>query len=140
MDPILKKMTWKEGMNIQVWNAPSELEPLLSEWEKEGLIKPSIKPDFMLAFVQNEVEVKKYFFEMQALAPNDQQIWIAYPKGTSKRYKAQINRDSGWKYLSEFDYEPVRQIAINEDWSALRFRNTKFVKVMTRKTTLKDKK
>ena len=140
MDPILKKMTWKEGMNIQIWNAPSELEPLLSEWEKEGLIKPNIKPDFMLAFVQNEEEVKKYFFEMQALAPNDQQIWMAYPKGTSKRYKAQINRDSGWKYLSEFDYKPVRQIAINEDWSALRFRNTKFVKVMTRKTTLKDKK
>ena len=140
MDPILKKMTWKEGMNIQVWNAPSELEPLLSEWEKDGLIKPSIKPDFMLAFVQSEEEVKKYFFEMQALAPNDQQIWMAYPKGTSKRYKAKINRDSGWKYLSEFYYEPVRQIAINEDWSALRFRNTKFVKVMTRKTTLKDKK
>jgi len=140
MDPILKKMTWKEGMNIQVWNYPQELEELIDDWKKDGLILPAVKPDFMLAFVQTEDEVKKYFFEMQALAPDDQQIWLAYPKRTSKRYKAQINRDSGWKYLGEFEYESVRQIAINEDWSALRFRKTKFVKVMTRKFSVNDQK
>lgn len=140
MDPILKKMTWKEGMNIQVWNAPSELDELISSWNKAGLTNPAAKPDFMLAFVQTEAEVKKYFFEMQNLAPDDQQIWMAYPKGSSKKYKAQINRDSGWGYLGEFDFEPVRQIAINEDWSALRFRKTKFVKVMTRKFSVKDQK
>ena len=140
MDPLLKKMTWKEGMNIQVWNFPKELEELINSWKNDGLIDSSKSPDFMLAFVQTEEEVKKYFFEMQALAQDDQQIWLAYPKGTSKRYKAQINRDSGWKYLGEFDYEPVRQIAINEDWSALRFRKTKYVKVMTRKFSAKDQK
>ena len=138
MDPILKKMTWKEGMNIQVWNSPQELQELIDRWKRDGLILSSAKPDFMLAFVQTEEEVKKYFFEMQGLAADDQQIWLAYPKGTSKRYKAQINRDSGWKYLGGFDYESVRQIAINEDWSALRFRKTKFVKVMTRKFSVKD--
>ena len=140
MDPILKKMTWKDGMNIQVWNCPDELEYLIGSWKTDGLMDSSNSPDFMLAFVQTEQAVKKYFFEMQALAPDDQQIWLAYPKGTSKRYKAQINRDSGWKYLGEFDYESVRQIAINEDWSALRFRKTKYVKVMTRKFSVKDQK
>lgn len=138
MDPILKKMTWKVGMNIQVWNCPEELESLIEEWKNEGWIDASKSPDFMLAFVQDEEEVKKYFFKMQAKAPEDQQIWMAYPKGSSKRYKAKINRDSGWKYLGEFDYESVRQIAINEDWSALRFRKTKYVKVMTRKFSVKD--
>jgi hypothetical protein len=140
MDPLLKKMTWKEGMNIQVWNTPHDLKELVSFWEKAGLINPEVKSDFMLAFVQTEEEVKKYFFEIQAKAPKDQQIWMAYPKGTSKRYKAQINRDSGWKYLGEFDYEAVRQIAIDEDWSALRFRKSKFVKVMNRKFSVKDQK
>lgn len=140
MDPILKKMTWKEGMNIQTWNAPPELKELIESWKSAGLINPEAKPDFMLAFVQTEEEVRKYFFEMQAKAPEDQQIWLAYPKGSSKRYKAQINRDSGWKYLGEFDFEGVRQIAINEDWSALRFRKTKFIKVMSRKFSVKDQK
>lgn len=140
MDPILKKMTWKEGMNIQIWNVPPELNALISTWEAAGLIHPAVRPDFMLAFVQTEDEVKKYFFEMQNLAPEDQQIWLAYPKGTSKRYKAKINRDSGWKYLGEFDYEGVRQIAINEDWSALRFRKTTHIKVLSRKFSVKDQK
>lgn len=138
MDPTLKKMTWKEGMNIQIWNSPPELLEMISSWKSDGLINSEATPDFMLAFVQTEEEVKKYFFEMQALAPEDQQIWLAYPKGTSKRYKAKINRDSGWKYLGEFDYEGVRQIAINEDWSALRFRKTNFIKVMSRKFSVKN--
>lgn len=140
MDPLLKKMTWKEGMNIQVWNTPNDLKELVSYWEKAGLINPEVKSDFMLAFVQTEDDVKKHFFDMQALATEDQQIWMAYPKGSSKRYKSKINRDSGWKYLGEFNYEGVRQIAINEDWSALRFRNTQFIKVMTRKFSVKDQK
>ncbi len=30
MDPLLKKMTWKDGMNIQIWNAPPELKEMIS--------------------------------------------------------------------------------------------------------------
>lgn len=140
IDPLLKKMTWKEGMNIQIWNCPLEILPIIQGWENEGWIDPKKQPDFMLAFVKDEDQVRKYFSEMHTLAPEDQQIWLAYPKGSSKRYKSKINRDSGWKYLGQFNYEGVRQIAINEDWSALRFRKTKFIKVMTRKFSVKDQK
>jgi hypothetical protein len=45
-------------------------------------------------------------------------IWVAYPKGN----KASINRDSLWPILEEFDMRPVGQIAINELWSAMRYR------------------
>lgn len=133
-------MTWKEGMNIQIWNAPSELQDLISGWEKAGLINPSSAPDFMIAFVQTEAEVNTYFYELQQLASEDQQLWMAYPKGSSKRYKAEINRDSGWAYLGEFGYEGVRQIAIDEDWSALRFRSKKYIKTMTRQFSVIDQK
>ena len=33
----------------------------------------------------------------------------------------------------EAGYEPVRQVAIDEDWSALRFRKVEFIKTMNRK-------
>ena len=75
---------------------------------------------------------------MHKLSPEDEAIWLAYPKGTSKRYKSKINRDNGWKYLGQFDYEGVRQIAIDEDWSALRFRKIRFIKTMTRKFSVKN--
>ena len=33
-------------------------------------------------------------------AEGDAVIWFAYPKGTSKNYKSEINRDSGWSALN----------------------------------------
>ena len=59
-------------------------------------------------------------------------MWYAYPKGTSKRYTCEFNRDNGWAVVGEQGFEPVRQVAIDEDWSALRFRKVSFIKTMTR--------
>ncbi|RIW17529.1 hypothetical protein D0X99_05680 [Algoriphagus lacus] len=139
MDPILKKMNFKAGMKIGVWNVPTDLESLIETWRKEGWMAGSNeKPNFLLAFVETEEEVGKIFPQLHSLSPEDEILWMAYPKGTSKKYKAQINRDSGWKKVGELDYEVVRQIAIDADWSALRFRKVKFIKTMTRKFSTKD--
>ena len=47
-------------------------------------------------------------------------------------YKCDFNRDNGWTRLGELGFEPVRQVAIDDDWSALRFRRVGFIKTMTR--------
>jgi hypothetical protein len=77
--------------------------------------------------------------QVDALAPTlalkvegDAIVWFAYPKGTSKRYKSQIGRDNGWNVLGHEGFEPVRMVAIDEDWSAKRFRRAGFIKNMTR--------
>ena len=54
------------------------------------------------------------------------------PKGSSKKYRSQIDRDHGWDVLGSEGFEPVRMVAIDEDWSALRFRRKSFIKVMIR--------
>jgi hypothetical protein len=61
-------------------------------------------------------------------AEGDAVLWFAYPKRTSKRYKADFDRDHGWEVLRAAGFEPVRQVAIDADWSALRFRRSEFVK------------
>jgi hypothetical protein len=48
-------------------------------------------------------------------------LWIAYPKGN----KADINRDSLWKIVAEYGMRPNSQIALDDTWSALRFRANK---------------
>src|SRR5713101_8045074 len=40
-----------------------------------------------------ETELEK---KINKLAQGDAVVWFAYPKGTSKRYKCEINRDTGW--------------------------------------------
>ena len=59
-------------------------------------------------------------------------FWICYPKGSSKKYTCEFNRDNGWTKLGELGFEPVRQIAFDEDWSALRFKLVGDIKKMTR--------
>ena len=78
---------------------------------------------------------------MTARAEGDALLWFAYPKGSSKRYTCDFNRDTGWTVLGEAGYEPVRQVAIDEDWSALRFRRVEYIKSFKRepKHAISDK-
>jgi hypothetical protein len=48
-------------------------------------------------------------------------LWVAYPKGN----RTDINRDSLWPILGELGLRPVTQVAIDQVWSALRFRPLK---------------
>jgi hypothetical protein len=46
--------------------------------------------------------------------------WVAYPK--AGQLGTDLNRDSLARLMIERGVQPVRQVAINEVWSALRFR------------------
>jgi hypothetical protein len=59
-------------------------------------------------------------------------LWMCYPKGSSKKYSCDFNRDNGWEMMGEYDLESVRMVAIDEDWSALRFRKMEFIKTFNR--------
>jgi hypothetical protein len=48
-------------------------------------------------------------------------LWVAYPKGN----RTDINRDSLWPILGEYGLRPVAQVAVDDVWSALRFRPLK---------------
>ena len=45
-------------------------------------------------------------------------LWFCYPKGG----RADINRDSLWTMLTPYGLRPITNVAIDEVWSALRFR------------------
>jgi phage-related baseplate assembly protein len=53
-------------------------------------------------------------------ARRDAVTWVAYPK--ARQLGTDLNRDSLAALLSEKGIRPVRQIAIDDVWSALRFR------------------
>lgn len=47
--------------------------------------------------------------------------WVAYPKGN----RTDLNRDSLWPILAAQGLRPITQVAIDDVWSALRFRRLK---------------
>ncbi len=135
MNATFTKLNLKDQREILVLNAPTSFEPTLATladvtiW-RSGLDSQAIS--FVLAFVTTQQEVDTVATEVVAKTQGDAVVWFAYPKGSSKRYTCDFNRDTGWELLGKLGFEPVRQVAIDEDWSALRFRRVEFIKSMTR--------
>lgn len=135
MTPLFKKLNLKEQREILVLNSPAEFESELSVlagvtvFRKPTEIK---KIGFAMAFVTKQAELEKAVASMSSRLEGDGVVWVAYPKTTSRKYTCEFNRDSGWAALGEAGFEPVRQVAIDENWSALRFRRVEYIKKMTR--------
>ena len=48
-------------------------------------------------------------------------LWVSYPKAN----RTDLNRDTLWPILAEYGLRPIGQVAVDEVWSALRFRPLK---------------
>jgi len=135
MPSTFEKLNLKNQTTILVLNAPASFEPELAALHGVTVLR-NLQPldaiDFSLAFVTTQKEVDTLAKAIAKRAKGDAVVWFAYPKGTSKKYKSEINRDTGWQALGQAGFEPVRAVAIDEDWSALRFRRVEFIKTMTR--------
>ena len=137
MPGIFQKLNLKEQPEIVVLAAPASFEPELAALSGVTIrrsLEEAASVDFSLAFVTQLAEVEHIAQAVGAKARGDAVIWFAYPKGTSKKYRCEFNRDTGWEALGRAGFEPVRQVSIDEDWSALRFRRTEFIKSLTRTT------
>jgi len=136
MPTIFEKLNFKDQPEILLLNAPASFEPELAALQGVTIqrsVQSVGKITFALAFVIQQQQVNDLAAAIAPKAQGDAVIWFAYPKGTSKKYKCEFNRDNGWDALRQAGFEGVRMVAIDEDWSALRFRRVGYIKSMTRK-------
>jgi len=131
---VFKKLNLKDQRQIVILNAPASFDPELRALGGVTVLRkpPAGEIEFSLAFVTKQQELDSLAKSIAAKAKGDAVVWFAYPKGTSKKYKSEINRDHGWQVLGDLGFECVRGVAIDEDWSAARFRRVEFIKVMKR--------
>ena len=133
MSSIFKKLSVGAHTVIHVLNAPASFEPALATLEAVTVKRSVSTPCFFaLAFVVTQADLDSASKKLSAACSGDAVLWVAYPKGTSKKYRCEFNRDSAWSALASARYEPVRMVAIDEDWSALRFRKVEHIKSMSR--------
>ncbi len=133
MTPLFKKLNFGPGQVLHVLNAPSTFENELLALTGVEVKRTAVgKVTFALAFVKTLEEVERATSQLTRNALDDAALWMVYPKTTSKAYKCEFNRDTGWGSLGQAGYEPVRQVAIDENWSALRFRKVEYIKTMKR--------
>lgn len=136
MDAVFKKLNFKLQKSILVINAPESFSKNLDSVRDETQIFTELnKPaeiEFCLVFVTKQFEVDNLIPKIAPLLIQNGILWMCYPKGTSKKYRCDFNRDTGWQIMGSYDLEPVRMVAIDEDWSALRFKHVDQIKTMTR--------
>jgi hypothetical protein len=132
MDDLLTKLNYKGQQRIAVINAdekfPAFLENKLVGVQIDKDIDQRFPYEFIILFVQHVSEVELLAPKALHNLTSDGVLWFAYPKKTSKKISSDIDRDHGWEVLINRGFDKVRLIAIDDNWSALRFRNVRFIK------------
>jgi hypothetical protein len=142
MTPLFKKLNFKNQKVIHLINHPdsfnSEIELMknFSTFEFDTNDKTVI--EFIVSFVKTIEEINTVATNILPQCNYESIIWFCYPKGTSNKYTCEFNRDNGWQLLGDLGYEGVRQVAIDEDWSALRFKKVEKIKTLIRNFAMSE--
>jgi hypothetical protein len=111
---LASKLQIKPGVTVTVLSAP------------EGVALPTFPSlaraadaEAWLGFVVLARDLSRIAGVLRA-AQQDRLAWVAYPK--AGKLGTDLNRDSLSALLTARGLTPVRQIAIDDTWSALRFR------------------
>lgn len=139
MNDVLKKLGYKNQDPILIINAPEEYKAAFSEKVVEIHIKIKGKYSFIQVFETQLAAAKDKAAALVEALDGDGHLWLCYPKGTSKKYKSDINRTKIFDLLGAFEFEPVTQVSINDDWSAIRYRHVDNISSMKRKTAATEK-
>lgn len=137
MASIFEKLNLGDRQEIVVLRAPLSFEPELARLPVITIhhhLESVADAGFWLAFVTRKSEVEALAPKIAKRAKGDAVVWFAYPKGTSKNYTCDFNRDTGWDAMKALGFDTVRAVAIDEDWTALRFRRVELIKRETEPT------
>lgn len=135
MNELLKKLNFKTQESILILNAPVEFNETMQDFSQYLGVETSLSKkaiEFSLTFCTKLSEIDEMAPQIISQLEEDGLLWFAYPKKSSKKYQCEFNRDNGWQILGDLGFEGVRMVAIDEDWSALRFRKAKHIKTITR--------
>ena len=120
-DPLLKKLFFKGQSPVLLLGLPAELKDLSKAFGKTDTTLKARYP-FVLAFVKSLAEGEKLAKVLPKHLEEKAVVWVAYPKGTSKKYQSDYNRDTGHALMGKHGLDGVSLVALDGDWSAMRFK------------------
>jgi hypothetical protein len=123
MNPVARKLGMNPGMRALIIDPPPGYLKLLAPFPNNLTV--SSRPDGMYSFVQvfatRLSEISRFAQRLSKHAAPNALVWISYPKKTS-RTDTDLSRDVIREAMSDSGWRAVSIVAINEVWSALRFR------------------
>lgn len=126
MDDLAKRMNLKAGMRALLLNDPAGIEGPLRAALGDGLVSEWAggaggAADAVLFFAADSSELATvYAAARPALGPASM-LWVMYPKKSSG-VKSDLTRDEGWQTIVADGWQGVRQISVDDTWSAVRYK------------------
>jgi hypothetical protein len=113
------------------------LKPGLVGWVIGGTLEGfasacPARPDVILAFAADRAALDTLMPRLLQAYARGKALWIAYPK-KSGRLTTDLSRDVGWEAATAAGLLPVAQVAVDQDWTALRLRYRDEIDRLTRK-------
>jgi predicted SnoaL-like aldol condensation-catalyzing enzyme len=129
MNAIVKKLGLKPNMRALVVAAPAGYLKLLAPLPAGVELSETLAGthQFVQFFASKRSEIEKVAKKVLQSAAPGALVWITYPKKTSGM-DSDLSREEVWAAMESTGWRPVTQIAIDEVWSALRFRPNEDVK------------
>ena len=132
MEELLRKLNYKGYNRIVIINGGEDFLQSVSDELRDVKIDTSIDQrcpyNFMVIFVKSIREVNDISPMALHNLTADGVLWFCYPKKTSKKLSSELERDRGWKSLNDMGFHGIRMVSVDDDWSAMRFRNVKYIK------------
>jgi hypothetical protein len=131
LSPMAKKLRFTPEHHVVVLNAPDgyleKLQP--GPVDMKTALEPDASYDAVVLFVKDVEELRRLGPAAIQAARQDGLLWITYPKGGATKGATDlpatpwwIQRDVLGEVTSVSGYKPVSFVAIDETWTALRFK------------------
>jgi hypothetical protein len=120
LNQILKKLKLSNQNPVLILNAPEEFKSVMSDISSEIHTGIQGEYDFIIFFAKNMTDLTVLAKQAIDALKKNGYLWVCYPKGTSKKYKADINRDIIFEFFGQYNFQGVMLVAIDNDWSAFR--------------------
>jgi hypothetical protein len=117
---VAEKLLVKPGTTV--WSSHPEYVGLLGALP-DGVrtVDSAAAATTALVFAHDAASLRTFLAAHGSELTRPDTVWVAYPKAN----RADINRDSLWPILGEYGMRPVGQVALDDIWSAMRFRALK---------------
>ncbi|WPV01048.1 YdeI/OmpD-associated family protein [Mucilaginibacter sp. cycad4] len=130
MNALAKKLLIKPNSRWLLQNAPANYLESLSPLPDgaEAIFNTDGGFDGIQLFVTNSTELASELKVITPMLKADTIFWIIYPKKSSG-IQTDLEMMSTWDAPAQYGLRPVASAAVNEVWTALRFRPIEAVKV-----------
>jgi hypothetical protein len=123
MKSAISKLLFKAQTPVLVLYPPPEAAGLVEALSGLEALEGEEPAQFMLAFAKDMDDAEDAVDIADEDLADGAMFWLAYPKKTSKKYPGtEIDRDSLHLRLADLAWEGVSLVALDDDWSAMRFK------------------